>query len=114
MHSCLFIAVVGVAVYMLMVTVVPCIINNSKKPLLEQIKTVLKTNRELLLATSLIVGVTIFIAVKVAHQVEPTIMEWIDNLNSDSSSDQGTVKFVIHDQALLPPQLRNLLRLSNL
>ena len=118
MYSCVFIAIIGVLVYLSMVAVVPCMINKTDKPLLEDIKKVLKTNRQLLLATSLIVGVTILLAVKLGRELEPSVNDLFNSImSSDESMNNDTFNFVIRDMnhdmpAHFPPQLRNLLKLS--
>lgn len=108
----IFIALVGALINMLLSVTVPCLIKKSKTDIkfLDQVKQVFETNRQVILTSSLIVGITIYLALKVAPEIEPTFNELFDLNSSPEMSDFGRTPILI-SEAQLPPQLRNLIKL---
>lgn len=112
MDSHIFIALVGALINMLLSVTVPCLIKKSNTDIkfLEQVKQVFETNRQVILTSSLIVGITIYLALKVSPGIEPVFNELFDLDSSTDASDFGRTPMII-SESQLPPQLRNLIRL---
>ena len=73
------IAVVGALVYMGLSTSMPCMLNNQQQPFLKEVKKVFITNRQTIVISSLIVAITIYLALKIT----PSIVESLDRLSDD-------------------------------
>lgn len=78
----ILVAVVGALVYMGLSTSMPCMLNNQQQPFLKEVKTVFITNRQTIVISSLIVAVTIYLALKIT----PSIVESLDRLSDDDSN----------------------------
>ena len=79
MDSHIVIAVVGALVYMGLSTSMPCMLNEQKQPFLKEVKAVFVTNRQTIVISSLIVAITIYLALKIT----PSIVESLDRLSED-------------------------------
>jgi phosphotransferase system glucose/maltose/N-acetylglucosamine-specific IIC component len=112
MDSHIFIALVGALINMLLSVTVPCLIKKTKSDVefLTQVKQVFETNRQVILTSSLIVGITIYLALKIAPGIEPAFNELFDFDSSSEMSDFGRTPMLI-SETQLPPQLRNLIKL---
>jgi hypothetical protein len=110
----IFIALVGALINMFLSTFVPCLIKKTEQPFLSQVKIVFKTNRQVILTSSLIVAVTLYLALKVSSEIKPNFTE-LTGINFNSSYDEVNKPFVISntDKMEIPSQLNNLVKLMN-
>jgi hypothetical protein len=108
MDSHIFIALVGGLVNMALSVTVPCLVKKTNQPFLNDVKKVFELNRQVIITSSLIVALTIYIALKIA----PDFYETIGQLTGigDSSSYNLTHRPVIVDFQS-NPQLKNLVKL---
>jgi len=108
MDSHIFIALVGGLVNMALSVIVPCLVKKSNQPFLNDVKKVFELNRQVIITSSLIVALTIYIALKIA----PDFYNSFNQITgfSDSSSINLTHRPVIIDLES-NPQLRNLVNL---
>lgn len=70
----LLISVVGALLNALLSATVPCLIKKSDLPLLVNVRTVFAANRQVIVTSSVLVGVIIFISLNVAPDVEKVIL----------------------------------------
>lgn len=66
----IFVAIIGALVNMLLSVTIPCLLKKSDQPFLNDMKKVFQTNREVIIASSLIVAITIYLALKVSPEIE--------------------------------------------
>lgn len=106
---------------------VPTLIKKTNQPFLTQVKTIFEKNRELILVSSLIVSITIYLALKISPSIEPIFSNLTGlqitptNLNSPTQLTDSTINFSSIRPRLdnvtnvneLPTQLKNLIRLMN-
>ena len=71
MDAHILIALLGALLNMLLSLVIPCLLKKSDLPFLVELKRVYETNRQLLLASSVIIAVTIYLALKVYPEMQP-------------------------------------------
>jgi hypothetical protein len=64
MNPNLFTALVGAGLNMALAVIVPCLMKKTEQPMLKEIRTVFETNRQLILTSSLIIAITIYIALE--------------------------------------------------
>jgi len=62
----LFVALVGALLNMVLSVIIPCLLKKSDQSFLNDIKKVFQTNREVIFASSLIVAITIYLALSVS------------------------------------------------
>jgi phosphotransferase system glucose/maltose/N-acetylglucosamine-specific IIC component len=105
MDSHIFVAVIGALINMVLSTIIPCLVNKTDMPILAQVRKVFETNRQVILTSSLIVGITIYLALKVAPELEPSFEE----LTGIDIGSPMSGPLLING---VPLQLRNLVRLS--
>jgi hypothetical protein len=111
MDSHIFIALVGGLVNMALSVTVPCLVKKTNQPFLNDVKKVFNTNRQVIITSSLIVALTIYIALKLAPDFYNSFNQ-LTGLETDSTSINLSHRPIIVD-AQLNPQLRNLVRLMN-
>lgn len=70
MNLNIFIALVGTLINMALAVTVPCLLKTTNQPFLQQVKQVYETDRQLILTSSLIVGITIYLALKFAGEFQ--------------------------------------------
>ena len=103
MDSHIVIAVVGSLVYMGLSTSMPCMLNEQKQPFLKEVKAVFVTNRQTIVISSLIVAITIYLALKIT----PSIVDSLDRLSDDDNS--GTINISnlakLSRSGEMPPEL---------
>lgn len=68
--SKLLIAVVGALLNMVLASTVPCLLKKSTQPLAVNVRTVFATHRQVILTSSVLVGVIIYVALNVSPDVE--------------------------------------------
>jgi phosphotransferase system glucose/maltose/N-acetylglucosamine-specific IIC component len=115
MDAHIFIALVGALLNMGLSVTVPCLIKKTEQPFLTQIKKVFETNRQVILTSSLIVAITIYLALKVAPEIQPSFTD-LTGINFESSL--SPTEFIRHPMIIsrnneFPSQLRNLTKLMN-
>jgi phosphotransferase system glucose/maltose/N-acetylglucosamine-specific IIC component len=111
MDSHIFIALVGGLVNMALSVTVPCLVKKTNQPFLNDVKKVFDTNRQVIITSSLIVALTIYLALKIAPDFYNSFNQ-LTGLETDSSSVNLTHRPIIVD-AQINPQLRNLIKLMN-
>ena len=63
------IAIVGAIINMILALIIPCLLKNTQMPILENIKKVYATHKQVIITSSLIVFITIYLALKVTPQL---------------------------------------------
>ena len=109
MDSHIFIALVGGLLNMALSVTVPCLVKKSEQPFLQDVKKVFEVNRQVILTSSLIVVLTIYLALKIAPELGMTMSEMGLNLDTSSGSEYARVPLIVTRE--VPPQLSNLLKL---
>ena len=77
----LFVALVGALLNMVLSVIIPCLLKKSDQSFLNDVKKVFQTNREVIFASSLIVAITIYLALSVS----PELSDMLSEDNSDYS-----------------------------
>jgi hypothetical protein len=80
METEFFIALVGALVNMVLSVIIPCLLRKSDQSFLVDIKKVFQTNREVIFASSLIVAITIYLALTIS----PELQALTESNNDDS------------------------------
>lgn len=113
MDAHIFIALVGALLNMGLSVTVPCLIKKTEQPFLTQVKKVFETNRQVILTSSLIVAITIYLALKVAPEVQSSFsnLTGIDVESSASPIEFNRPPMIVSRVDELPLQLRNLVKL---
>lgn len=105
----IFVALVGGLLNMALSVTVPCLVKKTEQPFLQDVKKVFEVNRQVIITSSLIVALTIYLALKIAPELGLSMGEMGLNLDTSSGSDFARVPVIVSRE--LPPQLSNLLRL---
>ena len=107
----IFIALLGALVNLGLSVSVPCMLQKSEQPFMVQIKRVFEVNKQEILASSFIVAVTIYLALKIAPSTYPMFSN-LTGLNTSSNDYYSSYNNaqIINDNEI-PPELRNLLQL---
>jgi phosphotransferase system glucose/maltose/N-acetylglucosamine-specific IIC component len=111
MDSPILIAILGGIINMVLSSIVPCLVNKAEQPLLKDIKKVFDNNRQVILTSSFIVAITVYLALKLAPQVLS-----ISDLGLDLSSQEDLnydMPVIIERNEQPPHHLINLLKLMN-
>jgi hypothetical protein len=69
MSECVLIAIVGALINMVLALVIPCLLKNTQQPILANIKKVYATHKQVIFTSSVIVFVTIYLALKLSPQL---------------------------------------------
>ena len=77
MNINIFIAILGGLINMIFSLIVPYLLKNTNQPLLSQINTIYTTNKQLIITSSLIVSLTIYIALSVGPNIDEIISSWM-------------------------------------
>ena len=101
MDSHIVIAVVGALVYMGLSTSMPCMLNEQKQPFLKDVKAVFITNRQTIVISSLIVAITIYLALKIT----PSIVDSLDRLSDDDNGGNINNLARLSRSGEMPPEL---------
>ena len=78
----IFIAVIAGLVNLLLSVLVPCAVKKTDQPIVSQVRQMFNQNREMLLASSALVAVIVFIALSVAPIARSELPEGLVNLAS--------------------------------
>ena len=73
---------------MILSVTIPCLLKRSNQPFLNDVKKVFQTNREVIIASSLIVAITIYLALRVAPDLQTMMTEVSDYLYDAKPSSQ--------------------------
>jgi hypothetical protein len=112
MDAHIFIALVGALINMALSVTIPCLVKKTDQPFLMQVKKVFDTNREVILTSSLIIAVTIYLSLKIAPNLQSSFSGITGlNINSSDISDFTHEPIIITHN--LQPQLKNLIRLMS-
>jgi phosphotransferase system glucose/maltose/N-acetylglucosamine-specific IIC component len=98
MSSNIFIALTGALINVLLSVIVPCLTKKSDMPFLQDARKVFETNRQIILTSSLIIAITIYLALEVAPELDSTLSE-LSDIGGESNDN-------------MPTGLRNLFLLS--
>jgi len=106
MDSDLFIALVGALVNMILSVTIPCLLKKSENKFLKDVQKVFQNNREVIITSSVIVAITIYLALKVSPDLELALSDMNDDL--DMFHRPTSVMY----SRELPPGLSNLVKLN--
>lgn len=101
MDSHIVIAVVGALVYMGLSTSMPCMLNEQKQPFLKEVKNVFVANRQTIVISSVIVAITIYLALKIT----PSIVDSLDRLSDDDNIGNISNLAKLSRSGEMPPEL---------
>jgi phosphotransferase system glucose/maltose/N-acetylglucosamine-specific IIC component len=110
----LFISIIVVMLNMLLSTIMPCLLKDHNEPLLYNIKKVFNNNKSLIMTNSIILGLTVFVALLIAPEINGTIsnLTGLSIISSSSeSSDSNNIYNNLNDMKLY--EIQNLARLKN-
>jgi len=115
MDTHIFIALVGGLLNTGLSLTVPCLIKKTEQPFLTQVKKVFETNRQVILTSSLIVAITIYLTLKVASEIQPGFSDLtgIDFESSSTPTDFNSNPIIITSNNEFPNQLIYLSKLIN-
>jgi phosphotransferase system glucose/maltose/N-acetylglucosamine-specific IIC component len=77
----IFIAVLGGLINMILSLIIPYFLKDVKQPFLNEINTIYTTYRQLIITSSLIVALTIYITLNVGPNLEDMVSSWYTNTN---------------------------------
>lgn len=111
MDAHIFIALVGGLVNAGLSVTVPCLVKNTDQPFLNQVKQVFNTNRQVIITSSLIVALTIYLALQIAPELQSTFTD-LTGLSIENSSTMSELpQPMIVSTRQLPSDLKNLIKL---
>jgi hypothetical protein len=70
----LLVALVGATINMVLSATVPCLLKKTDKTFLQHTKEIFRINRHAILTSSLIMGITIFLALLIVNDMNPSSM----------------------------------------
>ena len=108
----IFVALVGALINMGLSVSVPALIKKSEQPFLVQVRKVFETNRQVILTSSLIVGVTIYLALKVAPELEDSVSNLTGLSFGSSLGSDNLTRRVMMSSSRSPFQLKYLSSLN--
>jgi hypothetical protein len=108
MNSSIIIALVGTLINIMLSIIVPCVFKKTDNSMMNDMKEVYKTNRQLIFSSSMIIGITIYLAL----EFTPQLKEAFDSLvNSSDSEESFGMRGPLVIGTRFNPQLNNLVRL---
>lgn len=107
----ILIALVGGLLHMVLSVIVPCLFKKTDQPFLKDIKKIFELNRQVIITSSLIVVLTIYLALKITPELGLSMNDL--NLSLDTLSGSEFNKMPSIQVRDVPPQLANLLKLMN-
>ena len=78
MNPHILVAILAAVLNVILSSIVPCLLKKSNETFLQQVRKVFETNRQVILTSSLIVGLTTFVALKLADEI---------NFSNDNDND---------------------------
>ena len=106
MSECVIIAVVGALINMVLALIIPCLLKNTNQPLLLNIKKVYATHKQVIITSSVIVFITIYLALKLTPQLGFSFNNSI-SLNPIDDSDDITGMLGMSDMSRMSMRPRN-------
>lgn len=85
----IFIAVLGGLINMILSLIIPYILKDVKQPFLNEINTIYKTYKQLIITSSLIVALTMYITLSVG----PNLEDMLSSYNTSTNVSDSRVKF---------------------
>lgn len=79
----IFIAILGGLINMILSLIIPTLLKNTNLPLLTKINTIYTTNKQLIITSSLILALTIYIALSVGPNIDDIISSWMEPQNNN-------------------------------
>lgn len=80
MHEHIFIAIIAGLVNLLLSVLVPCALKQSEQPLLLEVKKLFNQHRDMLITSSVITGVIVFLALQAEPMIKNELPESLSNL----------------------------------
>ena len=80
MHEHIFLAVIAALVNLLLSIVVPCGLKKTNVPFLLEVKKMFGQHKEMLITSSVLVGVIVFLALQAAPVVKQELPDYLTNL----------------------------------
>ena len=80
MHEHIFVAVIAALVNLLLSVLVPCALKKTNLPLLAEVKKMFGQHHEMLVTSSVLVGVIVFLALQAAPVVKQELPDYLTNL----------------------------------
>jgi hypothetical protein len=108
MDSSIVIALVGALINIILSVTVPCVFKKTDNSMMNDMKEVYKTNRQMIFSSSMIIGITIYLALEFTPQLREALSNLVDSSDSEESFNMKG-PFVIATN--FSPQLGNLARL---
>lgn len=105
----ILVALVGGLLNMVLSVTVPCLVKKTEQPFLNDVKKVFEVNRQVIITSSIIVAVTVYLALKISPELGVTMNDMGLNLDTSSGSEFARAPLIVTRE--MPPQLVNLLRL---
>jgi phosphotransferase system glucose/maltose/N-acetylglucosamine-specific IIC component len=84
-------------------------VKQTDQPFLNDVKKVFEVNRQVIITSSIIVALTLYLALKIAPGLGVTMNDMGLNLDSLSGSEFARAPLIVSRE--MPPQLTNLIRL---
>ena len=109
MSECILIAIVGAFINMILALFIPCLLNNTKMPIFTNIKKVYATHKQAIITSSVIVFVTIYLALKITPQLGLSLN---NNNTYENSSRDSDINSMFNSIGTTPD--RNSIRVINL
>lgn len=113
MYTHLVIALIAALLNALLASTVPCLLNKYEGPMITEVKNVYKNNKQVIITSSLIIAVTVYLALNVFDEVKSDLsnLSFLRGTNDISNYQEG-----ISDTEATPVfaynnNLRNLLKL---
>ena len=85
---------------MLLSISIPCLIKNVKKPFMVKVKTVFNNNKKLILTSSLLISILVFIALTITDELNNVFVNY-NNSKLDNTYDSSELFYSVDTKALL-------------
>jgi hypothetical protein len=99
MNINIFIAILGGLINMILSLIIPYLLKNTNTPLLTQINTIYTTNKQLIITSSLIVALTIYIALSVGPNMDEILSSWMESQNNNNNNNNNNIRIRFSDLA---------------
>jgi len=112
MSECILIALVGALINMVLALIIPCLIKDTNQPILVNIKKVYNTHRQVIITSSVIIFITIYLALKLTPELG---FSFNNQISLNPRSDLSNILSPRSDlNSLFNPMTNNGYRLVNL
>ena len=89
MNINIFIAILGGLINMILSLIIPYFLKNTNTPVLTQINTIYTNNKQLIITSSLIVALTIYIALSVGPNMDEMLSSWMQSSNNNNNNNNN-------------------------